>query len=864
MQTIEAEELAEVARLIEVTSDAVALCASDGTILHVNAQLLALVSEERDRVVGQDVKDLLFSTAFERSLGHGLPFTVDNVENTLMLKLADGSFVPVVARALPLERSERAVDADHALHSGYVASEGAGSVHGGTASSAASGVSTGPGKGAVVAIRSLEEQYAHDRQSQRLLSELQAANRRLSGTLSVIMSTVGSDDMPTLLDTVLNRMADTLDAAGTTIYFSESGGFKLRGVSRRLEDAFVPAFIPYGAGIPTYVLREQRACRLSIVPAGDASVGPTGGFYDLDARTTHPLRMQDTPPFKTLIAVPVFFGTQVLGIIELGWTRPCTPRVYDVRVLEVICDYLSIELVGLVSSLRAARTAEFARSLNKTRELFFTFGDDRAAAWRELTTEIRHMLSCHLCPVVRDVERGCWTIDFEGGSKVDLPGDIEELFFSTTTPAARVGAAQQTDFMHSDPDLSDASGSLKSVRLARVDRATRVGAWLERHGLPCQGVFVDMGADAPSVLPSPEDGVAGNAAAGANSGARAVAGVPWDAGTDGANSGGDVGTVGAAGSAYDRPMPPQRTFLLLRDGTQEPIDDIEFDYLTHLARDFELITGGAHRQESEHRIAQTLQAGMRSSLGMVPGITSDSLYSSATSQALVGGDFYTLLRLPDDFAVMILGDVSGKGVEAASMSALVKTALTAYAWEGAGPARMARSLNSMLMSFSRVETFVTAFIAKIDLRSGSAVYCSAGHPPTMLLHPEADGTGEVELLSVQSGVLGAFDEMVFEDGTFEFSEGDILFMYTDGAIEARDTQGAFFGEQRLRDVLLRALPMGVHGLCGHVLDSLDEFANSALDDDIALVALRFDSLCDEVDDGGAGVKTGGKGAGRAR
>ena len=189
---------------------------------------------------------------------------------------------------------------------------------------------------------------------------------------------------------------------------------------------------------------------------------------------------------------------------------------------------------------------------------------------------------------------------------------------------------------------------------------------------------------------------------------------------------------------------------------------------------------------------------------------------------------------------MILGDVSGKGVEAASMSALVKTALTAYAWEGASPARMARSLNRMLMSFSRVETFVTMFIAKLDLRHGRATYCSAGHPPTMLVKAnEADGV-EAELLSVQSGVVGAFSSMVYENGTFSFNPGDILFMYTDGAIEARDAAGEFFGEARLREVLLRAAAEGVEGLCAQVLDELDAFTGSALDDDIALVALRFD------------------------
>ena len=130
-------------------------------------------------------------------------------------------------------------------------------------------------------------------------------------------------------------------------------------------------------------------------------------------------------------------------------------------------------------------------------------------------------------------------------------------------------------------------------------------------------------------------------------------------------------------------------------------------------------------------------------------------YTFGNEFGVVGGDFYTLVRLPDDCAVMILGDVSGKGIEAASMSALVKTALTAYAWEGAGPARMARSLNSMLMGFSRVETFVTAFIAKIDLKAGRATYCSAGHPPTMVIRPSSTPLGGGEPEGEKWSSLGA-------------------------------------------------------------------------------------------------------------
>ena len=462
-----------------------------------------------------------------------------------------------------------------------------------------------------------------------------------------------------------------------------------------------------------------------------------------------------------------------------------------------------------MSTLRSRRAAELNRSLNHVRDTLYTLGDDRNTAWAELAQEVRRVLRCHLCPVAYDRELGCYVVDFEGGSQVPLPGDVEQLFFSATAPAARLNPAME-DFFAQQSDVGRmAEDSLRFIRITRVEQLSRAGEWLLAHGLPNQGVYFDLSTE--------EDKKAAAAADGAI--------VPADPAVAG---------------------PPQK-LLLLRDGTQEPIDDIEYDYLVRLAHDFELVSRSAQRNTEDRRIAQTLQIGMRSSLEQVPGITSDALYSSATRQALVGGDFYTLMRLPDDQAVMILGDVSGKGIEAASMSALVKTALTAYAWEGASPVHMVRSLNSMLMSFSRVETFATMFVAKIDLKSGEAAYCSAGHPPSLLVHraPAADDGGhagfEIESLSTQSGVVGAFESMRFEGGNFRFTAGDVLFMYTDGAIEARSRDGEFFGERRLRDVLLTTAGMDVHGLCQRVLGELDDFTDSALEDDIALVALRFDA-----------------------
>lgn len=255
--------------------------------------------------------------------------------------------------------------------------------------------------------------------------------------------------------------------------------------------------MPYGAGIPTYVLRESRACRLSIQQDLEGDRVASGMFMDLDNRSKHLLRVQDMPPYRSEICLPVFYGTQVLGVLEVGWKRPQAPLAYDVNVLEVICDYLSIQLVGMASSLRSRRTAELGRSLNLLRDELFTYLDDPVAASRAVSTEICTVLNCHFCPVEYDASLDAYVIDFEGGSRVALPGDPESLFFSTTAPAARLGAA--SDGFEPSVLGGASADDLKHVRLTRVDESMPMGGWLRAHGLPCQGLYVDSGFEAGRV-----------------------------------------------------------------------------------------------------------------------------------------------------------------------------------------------------------------------------------------------------------------------------------------------------------------------------------------------------------------------------
>ena len=281
--------------------------------------------------------------------------------------------------------------------------------------------------------------------------------------------------------------------------------------------------------------------------------------------------------------------------------------------------------------------------------------------------------------------------------------------------------------------------------------------------------------------------------------------------------------------------------LLLRPYGAEPLDDLELEFLWGLLEDMRDIARGEEAREQDKRISQALQTGMRNELQRVNGITAEAVYSSATKAASVGGDFYDLIRLPGRRACVIMGDVSGKGVEAASVAAAVKTALGAYAWEGLAPARMVRSLNEFLLGFSRLETFATLFVGIVDLAAGKIRYCSAGHPPAILVR---DGADEISALDVQSGVVGAFHDIAYRDGTVRISPGDVLLLYTDGTTEARDPEGAFFGEEGLREMVMResAADRPFEGFVGRLLEGLEAFTGRNLEDDVAMVALRFDEV----------------------
>lgn len=300
------------------------------------------------------------------------------------------------------------------------------------------------------------------------------------------------------------------------------------------------------------------------------------------------------------------------------------------------------------------------------------------------------------------------------------------------------------------------------------------------------------------------------------------------------------GVLLSAGESRDEPV--REALLVMRGANDRPFDEGEQTFLRGLAKEVGTILHAEQERVHDAEIARALQVGLRNELPEARGVTTSSLYISATESAVVGGDFFDLYDLSDGHIVVVMGDVSGKGVEAAAMASLVKTALAAYAWNFLDPAAMVASLNNLFLNFSRLETFASLVVVAIDFDEMRATYCSAGHPPAMVVHRPGTPMAELRLLTTQSPIVGAFENLDYINGTFPLALGDILYLYTDGTTEARNANGDFFGEDSLRETLLRACRTGIEGVPQSVLREVEAFAGGDLHDDIAMVAVRFDGL----------------------
>lgn len=242
----------------------------------------------------------------------------------------------------------------------------------------------------------------------------------------------------------------------------------------------------------------------------------------------------------------------------------------------------------------------------------------------------------------------------------------------------------------------------------------------------------------------------------------------------------------------------------------------------------------ARALEDRAHVAEMLQESLLPpSLPEVAGFDVAARYRAGVEE--VGGDFYDLLPLPDATWSFIVGDICGRGPEAARLTALARHSLRMAVVLEHSPADALAALNRALLRSATDGRFCTAVCGLLAHTQASAVahVGVAGHPPPMLVR--TDGT--VEEVGTTGPLLGVFSEASFEQRQVSMGPGDLLVVYTDGVVEAR--RGTeLFGTDRLRSLLSTMAAQPAKLVVDVVVEAVHEFDQAETLDDLALLAIR--------------------------
>ena len=266
--------------------------------------------------------------------------------------------------------------------------------------------------------------------------------------------------------------------------------------------------------------------------------------------------------------------------------------------------------------------------------------------------------------------------------------------------------------------------------------------------------------------------------------------------------------------------------------------------ISHLAEEMERYTqenmglvAERERISTEMNLARDIQAAaLPSRFPAFPDRTEFELYASMTPAKEVGGDFYDFFLIDDDHLALVIADVSGKGIPAALFMMTAKALIKNELMNGNDPAQALARVNQQLWEGNTSATFVTVWLAVVELSTGRGTACNAGHENPVLYR-----AGEkFELQKYKHDPLvGVRINAQYHNRAFTLRPGDCLFVYTDGVPEANDSAGKMFGEERLEDTLNRNANADPETLIRSVYDAVDRFVGDAMQsDDTTMLCYR--------------------------
>lgn len=242
------------------------------------------------------------------------------------------------------------------------------------------------------------------------------------------------------------------------------------------------------------------------------------------------------------------------------------------------------------------------------------------------------------------------------------------------------------------------------------------------------------------------------------------------------------------------------------------------------------------REEQLAEIQKELEVARRIQLSILPS----EFPASGTFQIAaryipmtsVAGDFYDYVVADQTRAGLLIADVSGHGVPAALIASMVKLAATSQRPHANNPAAVLLGMNSALHGNTQSQ-FVTAAYLYLDAQANELRYSAAGHPPMLLLRE-----GKVVEISENGLMLAAFDFAKYDTTARPLQARDRLLLYTDGIVEAANSAGEFFGQEKLSRLLQDTTTLNANEAADHIIRSVQMWSNSQ-DDDLTILVCDY-------------------------
>ncbi len=276
------------------------------------------------------------------------------------------------------------------------------------------------------------------------------------------------------------------------------------------------------------------------------------------------------------------------------------------------------------------------------------------------------------------------------------------------------------------------------------------------------------------------------------------------------------------------------TFVSGNSGRRFDEQDVEL--AQELGRRCATAVDNARLYTERSYIARTLQESLLPvELPDIPGMEVAARFRPTGEGNEVGGDFYDMFETGDHGWTVVMGDVCGKGPDAAAVTALARYTLRAAAMREHLPSRSLAVLNEALLRQRDDRRFCTvayAYIEKLDVGARVGVACG-GHPLPLLLHPD----GSVETLGVPGTLLGVVPDPNLEDRAVTLEPGDALVFYTDGVIESRG-DSPVLDERRLAELVATCAGTGADAIAAKIEEAAVLSQAGRPRDDIAVLVLR--------------------------